>query len=72
MICVYTGVYLADISSPGLGAADILKAVMEVFPLDQYVEQPVSVESMQGRELFSMWTEIPVGLHVAGNAEEEW
>ena len=25
----------------GIGAAEILKGVMELFPLDQYVDQPV-------------------------------
>lgn len=30
----------------GLGAADLLRGIMELFPLDQYVEKPVSDRSL--------------------------
>ncbi|XP_076461840.1 fucose mutarotase-like [Babylonia areolata] len=32
-----------EIRADGIGAAEILKAIMELFPLDQYVDQPVAV-----------------------------
>lgn len=32
-----------EIRADGLGAADLLRGIMELFPLDQYVEKPVAV-----------------------------